>query len=157
MAFIVVISNILVRFPINDWLTWGALSYPFSFLVTDLTNRWFGAGSARRVVVIGFAIGVVLSIFVDMRIALASGSAFFIAQMLDIELFRRISQRIWWHAPLASSMVATAVDTVLFFAIAFIGTGLPWASWAAGDFAVKILVTGAALVPYRLLAMRISG
>jgi queuosine precursor transporter len=150
MAVVVAGSNWLVQFALNDWLTWAAFSYPVSFFVTDLTNRRLGAGAARRVVVIGFAVGVVASILLATpRIALASGTAFFIAQMLDVRIFDRLRDRVWWLPPLVSSMLASAVDTLLFFALAFAGTGLPWTTWALGDFAVKVLMALVLLVPFR--------
>ncbi len=152
MAVIVAASNFLVQFPINDWLTYGAFTYPVSFLVTDLTNRALGPGRARRVVYAGFAIAVVLSAFLATpRIAIASGSAFLIAQLTDIFIFNRLRNAAWWRAPLVSSSIASAVDTALFFSLAFAGTGLPWSTWAIGDYAVKLAVAGAMLVPFRLL------
>lgn len=157
MCVVVVASNILVQYPFEpfgmaDILTWGAFTYPFSFLVTDLTNRWFGAHTTRRVIYVGFALAVVLSIWLsDPRIALASGSAFLSAQLLDVAVFNRLRQGTWWRAPLASSTLGSALDTTIFFSLAFAGTGLPWTSWAFGDFAVKMLVALAALVPYASL------
>ena len=152
MAIVVVASNILVQYPINDWLTYGAFSYPVAFLVTDLTNRAFGSAKARRVVYVGFALAVVLSVyFAGWRIAIASGSAFMIAQLVDIGIFNRLRSLAWWRAPLISSTIASAVDTALFFSIAFVGTGLPWVTLALGDYGVKILVAGIMLIPFRLL------
>ena len=148
MTLAVVASNILVQYPINDWLTWGAFTYPAAFLVTDLTNRRYGTASARRVVYAGFAIAVVMSLwFADPRIALASGAAFLVAQLMDVTVFDRLRRRPWWQAPLISSSLASAFDTVLFFTIAFAGTGLPWISWAAGDWGVKMAMALAMLVP----------
>ena len=152
MTLAVVASNILVQYPINDWLTWGAFTYPAAFLVTDLTNRRYGTASTRRVVYAGFAIAVVMSLwFADPRIALASGAAFLVAQLMDVTVFDRLRRRPWWQAPLISSSLASAFDTVLFFTIAFAGTGLPWISWAAGDWGVKMAMALAMLVPYRAL------
>ena len=152
MGILIVVSNIVVEIPINDWLTWGALTYPVCFLVTDLTNRRLGAQSARRVVYVGFAIGVVMSlVFANERIAIASGSAFLIAQLLDIGIFDRLRRASWWQAPLASSLVGSAVDTALFFSLAFAFTGLPWVTWAVGDIGVKVAVAMVMLVPFRLL------
>ena len=152
MGILIVVSNIVVEIPINDWLTWGALTYPVCFLVTDLTNRRLGAQSARRVVYVGFAIGVVMSlVFSNERIAIASGSAFLIAQLLDIGIFDRLRRASWWQAPLASSLVGSALDTALFFSLAFAFTGLPWVTWAVGDFGVKVAVAMVMLVPFRLL------
>lgn len=150
MIVVVVSSNILVQYPINDWLTWGALSYPVAFLVTDITNRMFGAARARRVVHVGFACAVVLSIWMaDVRIAFASGSAFLVAQLLDIAIFNRLRARSWWQAPLASSVIGSAVDTGLFFGLAFAGTPVPWVTLAAGDYTVKLALALTMLVPFR--------
>ncbi len=152
MAVLIVVSNIAVEIPINDWLTWGALTYPVCFLVTDLTNRRFGAGIARKVVYVGFAVGVAMSlVFANERIAIASGNAFLVAQLLDIGVFDRLRRASWWQAPLASSLVGSAVDTALFFSLAFAFTGLPWVTWAVGDFGVKVTVALVMLVPFRLL------
>ena len=152
MAVIVVASNFLVQYPINDWLTYGAFTYPIAFLVTDLTNRALGAESARRVVYVGFAIAVVLSIyFATPRIAIASGIAFMVAQLIDIGIFNRLRNGVWWRAPLVSSTIASAVDTLLFFGIAFIGTGVPWITLGIGDYAAKLCVAAAMLIPFRLL------
>ncbi len=149
MALVIVISNILVKFPINNWLTWGALSYPFAFLVTDVTNRRYGAGTARRVVYFGFAVGVLASLyFADTRIALASGSAFLFAQLVDVSLFDWLRDRIWWVAPLISSVVSTILDTYMFFALAFSGSGDPWVQWAMGDLGVKLAMALVSLIPY---------
>ncbi len=156
MAAIVVTSNIAVQYPITqfglqDWLTWGALTYPVAFLVTDLTNRRFGAETARRVVYVGFALAVALSLLLaDPRIALASGSAFLLAQLLDILVFDRLRRAAWWRAPLASSVCGSVVDTALFFSLAFAGTGLPWMTWALGDLAAKLAVALCLLLPFRL-------
>jgi len=149
MIAVLVASNILVQHPINDWLTYGALTYPVAFFVTDLTNRAFGPAKARRVVQIGFIFAVALSVYLATpRIALASGSAFLAAQLLDVSVFNKLRQRTWWQAPLASSTLGSAIDTVLFFGIAFYGTGLPWVTWAWGDFAVKIAMSLVILAPY---------
>ena len=156
MAAVLLLSNVLVQYPINDWLTWGAFTYPLAFLVTDICNRSFGALQARKVVYCGFALGVAISwYFADERIALASGSAFLLAQLLDVAIFARLRHASWWRAPLLSSAAASVLDTYLFFAIAFIGTGLPWPSWAAGDLAVKLLVAVALLPAYRLWLVRV--
>lgn len=149
MAIVVTASNVFVQFPINDWLTWGAFSYPVSFLVTDLTNRRFGSQRARLVVYAGFAVAVILSFsLATPRIALASGSAFLLAQLLDIAIFDRLRQGTWWRAPLISSLLASAFDTALFFSLAFAVTGLPWITWAIGDFAVKVSIALVMLIPY---------
>ena len=152
MAVVVTASNVLVRYPINDWLTWGALSYPFAFLVTDLTNRRFGPGAARRVVWTGFACAVALSVWLATpRIAAASGSAFLIAQLADVHVFDRLRHARWWQAPLASSALGSTLDTAIFFSLAFAGAGLPWITWALGDLAVKAGFALALLIPFRLL------
>lgn len=153
MALIVVSANILVQYPVNNWLTWGAMTYPISFLITDLSNRRYGPAAARRVVWVGFACAVILSaIWVTPRIALASGSAFLLAQLLDVKLFDRMRYGRWWQAPLVSSSIGSLLDTVLFFSIAFYATGLPWVTWAIGDYAVKLLLALLLLGPYRLLS-----
>ncbi|MBH61947.1 MAG: hypothetical protein CL569_05765 [Alphaproteobacteria bacterium] len=153
MVVVVVVSNIAVQYPINDWITWGALTYPVAFLVTDLTNRRFGVGATRRVVYVGFAIAVVLSIWASgPRIAIASGSAFLAAQLLDVLIFDRLRRsEAWWRAPLVSSLSASALDTALFFSIAFAGTGLPWVTWGLGDFGVKVAMALALLIPFRAM------
>lgn len=176
MCLVVVASNILVRFPFTpfglaDYLTWGAFTYPFSFLVTDLSNRHFGPATTRRVVYVGFAVAVILSILLSTpRIALASGSAFLTAQLLDVTIFDRLRRRQWWKAPLLSSLTSSALDTAIFFTLAFAGdASLPaiaypilpadmtlpvWAGWAVCDFLVKISLALLLLGPYRA-AMRL--
>ena len=152
MAIIVTASNFLVQFPINDWLTWGALTYPVAFLVTDLTNRSLGPAAARRVIYVGFVLAVLLSILLATpRIALASGSAFLAAQLLDVFVFNRLRRRVWWQAPLASSTLGSALDTALFFSLAFAFTPVPWVTLAIGDFWVKLAMAGLMLVPFRAL------
>lgn len=156
MAAVVVASNILVQHPLpfwglGDWLTWGAFSYPVAFLVTDLTNRRFGAAAARRVVYAGFAAAVVLSWWLaDPRIAAASGTAFLTAQLLDVFVFDRLRGGAWWQAPAASSLLGSAVDTALFFSLAFAFTPVPWVTLALGDFAVKLAMAALLLVPFRI-------
>jgi uncharacterized PurR-regulated membrane protein YhhQ (DUF165 family) len=150
MTAVVTASNWLVQFPINDVLTWGAITYPFSFLITDLTTRLQGPDRARRVVWVGFALAVLLSIWLATpRIALASGAAFLAGQLLDIQLFQRLRAGSWWRAPLVSSTMGSIVDTALFFTLAFAGTGLPWVTLALGDLAVKLLLAVLALAPFR--------
>jgi len=152
MAIIVYASNRLVEIPVNDWLTWGAFTYPFAFLVTDVVNRRAGPGAALRVVTVGFALGVALSLLgADLRIAIASGAAFLIAQSLDVQIFDRLRAHRWWIAPGVSSTLGSVLDTLLFFGIAFAGTGLPWGQWALGDLAVKLVMVWVALLPYRWL------
>lgn len=152
MTVIVSASNFLVQFPINDWLTWGALTYPVAFLVTDLTNRKLGSRSARRVVYVGFGLAVVLSVVLATpRIAMASGSAFLVAQLLDILVFNRLRRARWWLAPLVSSTLGSIVDTALFFSLAFAGTDVPWVTLAFGDLGVKLAMALVMLIPFRLL------
>ena len=150
MALIVTAANIGVQIPINDWLTWGAFTYPVSFLITDLCNRSMGARSARRVVYAGFVVAVMLSIyFATPRIAIASGAAFLFAQVLDVQIFDRLrGSRRWWVPPLVSSSIASALDTALFFSIAFFGTPVPWVTLALGDYAVKLTLALAMLLPF---------
>src|SRR6056297_2585472 len=141
MMVIVASANWLVQYPINNWLTWGALTYPVSYFITDLTNRIKGPAAARKVVWFGFALAVVLSAFIaGPRIALASGTAFLVSQMLDIRVFDRLRRRAWWQPPLFSSAVGSAVDTALFIALAFYATGMPWVTLAIGDYGVKLVI-----------------
>lgn len=180
MAVVVTASNILVQHPLGQWLTWGALTYPFAFLVTDLANRLMGPVAARRVVLAGFALAVALSVWLATpRIAIASGTAFLMAQLLDVAVFNRLREGSWWRAPLISSTLGSALDTALFFTLAFsasfvwLGPNEPWAleavpllgegaqaplwvSLALGDFAVKMVIALAALLPFRL-AIRLLG
>jgi len=152
MVVLIVASNVLVQLPINDWLTWGALTYPMTFLVTDLINRGDGPRTARRVVYVGFAIAAVASIYyAGPRIAFASATAFLAAQLLDVQLFDRLRAGRWWRAPLVSSTIASALDTVLFFGIAFYGTSVPWETLLIGDFLVKFALALFMLGPFRLL------
>ena len=170
MTFVVVASNILVQYPfeplgLGDYLTWGAFTYPVAFLVTDLTNRRYGAGMARRLVAVGFVIAVALSIWLATpRIALASGTAFLVGQLLDIAVFNRLRRQSWWRAPLIGSVFGSVIDTALFFSLAFagdvemsgpvdfVGLSLPlWQSLAICDFLVKMLLALLALVPYGVL------
>jgi len=165
MGLVVVLSNYLVQFPIqyfglNEILTYGAFSYPVTFLITDLANRAYGKLVARKVVYVGFTIGVLLTLFVStnfsdiisIRIAVGSGVAFFIAQNLDIQIFDSLRKKIWYVAPLASSIT----DTFLFFSIAFYATGIPWVTLAFGDLAVKLLIALVMLIPFRLLIYKIK-
>lgn len=157
MAAVVVASNILVQHAINDWLTWGALSYPFAFLVSELINRRFGPAPARRVAWVGFALAVLLSVyFADPRIAAASGLAFLASQLLDISVFDRLRHSHWWRAPLTATVLAAIVDTGLFFSIAFVGTDVPWVTLALGDLGVKLFMGLVLLLPFRLLMARFA-
>ncbi len=152
MCAVVVGSNILVQFPINQWLTWGAISYPIAFLVSDLLNRRFGPSAARRVVVVGFIAAVVFSVWAATpRIALASGMAFLFAQLLDITVFNRLREQRWWRAPLLAGVAGATLDTCIFFSVAFAGTGIDWVSLLTGDLAVKLVVNATMLVPFRVL------
>jgi len=152
MMVLVAASNYLVQFPINDWLTWGALPYPMTFLVTELTNRFYGPKQARKVVYVGFALAVLLSMsLATPRIALASGLAFFCSQLLDIYVFTKIRQSAWWIAPLCASGLASLVDTVIFWNVAFYGENLPYLTWACGDLTFKCLMDIALLSPFRFI------
>ena len=192
MAIVILVSNVLVQYPVEyafsfagkafnlaELLTWGAFTYPVAFLVTDTTNRIHGLKAARRVVYVGFALGVVLSLFAAigiaseiaaaediavltalttsedafamLRIALASGTAFIIGQMLDITIFDRLRTATWWKAPTVSSFFGSITDTAIFFSLAFAGSGLPWMSWTVGDFCIKLLMVAMLLYPFRLL------
>jgi queuosine precursor transporter len=157
MAVVIVLSNFLVQYPINEWLTWGAFSYPLVFLVTDLTNRALGPVAARRVALISFAVAVVVSLgLAPWRIALASGSAFLLAMAMDILVFNRWRQASWWKAPLVGSLLASVIDTGVFFFIAFAGSGMDWTLLAAGDLAVKAAMAAVLLAPYRALLPRLQ-
>jgi queuosine precursor transporter len=150
MAIVVTASNILVEIPLNDWFTWGAISYPMAFLVTDITNRILGVRFAREVVCVGFIFAVLMSLLLaDARIAMASGIAFLVAQLLDITIFDKLRRQIWWKAPVASSVIASFVDTVIFFSLAFAGTGLPWHTWALGDYGAKLIMVAILILPFR--------
>ncbi|MBA1337992.1 MAG: hypothetical protein FD549_000368 [Pelagibacterales bacterium] len=165
MGLVVIISNYLVQFPINHYnlqevLTYGAFSYPVTFLITDLANRAYGIAIAKKIVYIGFIIGVVLTLtistnfsdLISVRIAIGSGVAFLVAQTIDINVFDKLrANKTWFIAPLASSLIGSAIDTSLFFSISFYNTTVPWASLAFGDFAVKLLIALMMLIPFRLL------
>tara|TARA_B100000929_G_scaffold15953_1_gene12736 strand:+ start:62 stop:610 length:549 start_codon:yes stop_codon:yes gene_type:complete len=164
MGVVVLASNYLVQFPIQYYglegiLTYGAFSYPIAFLITDLTNRSYGKLIARKIVYIGFVIGIAFTLFfstnfsdlISVRIAIGSGIAFLVAQLLDVKIFDQLRKKKWFVAPLASSFVGSIVDTFLFFSISFYGTGIPWVTLSFGDLAVKILVTLTMLIPFRLL------
>jgi uncharacterized PurR-regulated membrane protein YhhQ (DUF165 family) len=151
MAAIVIASNILVLFPINDWLTWGAFPYPISFLITELTNRRYGPKTARKIVYVGFAFAVVLSIWLATpKIAFASGTAFLVSQLLDIYVFNQFRQATWWYAPLFASLAASIIDATLFWNIAFFNESVPLVTWAVGDTSVKVAIDLIMLAPFRL-------
>ena len=169
MGLVVVASNYLVQFPIqyfglNEILTYGAFSYPITFLISDLANRAYGKVVARKIVYVGFAIGIFLTLFVStnfsdvisIRIAVGSGVAFFIAQNLDIQIFDYLRKKAWFVAPLTSSILGSVTDTLLFFSIAFYATGIPWVSLAFGDLAVKLFIALTMLIPFRLLIYKIK-
>ena len=170
MAIIVILSNYLVQFPINYYglqeiLTYGVFSYPITFFITDLTNRAYGKAFARKIVNIGFLIGILLTLFVStnfsdfisIRIAIGSGTAFLLAQNIDINIFDRLKKnKIWFIAPLVSSLIGSIIDTFLFFSISFYNTGVPWVTLALGDFGVKLLIALIMLIPFGLLLNKIK-
>ena len=152
MAVVIYVSNVLVQIPINDWLTWGTFTFPVAFLITDFTNRIYGSRSAYVVVFVGFIVGGIMSILGgDVRIGLASVTAFLIGQVLDVVIFNRMREATWWKAPLVSSFVASAVDTAIFYTLAFYGQDWPWEQVAVGDFGVKVAMAVCLLVPFKLL------
>jgi len=151
MVLIVLSSNVLVQYPLSDWLTWGAITYPFSFLVVDLANRYHGPRMARRIVYVGFVVALVLSAWLATpRIAVASGTAFLCAELLDVTIFNRLRRHAWWKPPLVSTLFSSVVDTAIFFTLAFAGTDMPWVTLALGDLAVKLAIALFALVPFRV-------
>ena len=150
ITLVILSSNVLVQYPLNDWLTWGAITYPFAFLITDLANRYFGLRFARKVVYAGFVIAVVLSAwYATPRIALASGTAFLTAELLDVKIFDWLRRRIWWQPPLVSTLFGSVVDTAVFFSLAFYGTDMPWVTLGLGDLAVKVALALVTLMPFR--------
>ena len=168
MGVVVLTSNYLVQFPIKfynleDILTYGALSYPIAFLITDITNRSYGKIIARKVVYFGFAIGIFFTLFfstnfsdlISIRIAIGSGVAFISAQLLDVQIFDMLRRKRWYIAPLTSSIVASIVDTFLFFSISFYGTNVSWITLSLGDLVVKLFVALVMLIPFRLLLVRL--
>ena len=164
MGLVVLASNYLVQFPIKYYgleeiLTYGAFSYPIAFLITDLANRSFGKIVARKIVYIGFTIGILFTLIfstnftdlISIRIAVGSGTAFIIAQLLDVQIFDQLRQKKWFVAPLTSSLIGSTIDTFIFFFISFYGTGIPWITLSLGDLTVKFLVALIMLIPFRLL------
>ena len=164
MGVVVLSSNYLVQFPIKYYgleeiLTYGAFTYPIAFLITDLANRSYGKLAARKIVYIGFIIGISSTLFfstnfsdlISVRIAIGSGTAFIVAQLLDVQIFDKLREKEWFVAPLTSSFIGSIVDTFLFFSISFYGTGIAWVTLSVGDLAVKIFVTLLMLIPFRLL------
>ena len=168
MGVIIITSNYLVQFPINKFnlqevLTYGAFSYPITVLITDLANRRFGKIKARKLVYFGFAVGIILTLFVStnfediisIRIAIGSGVAFLVSQLVDIEIFQRLRNNAWFVAPMTSSIFGSIIDTFLFFSISFLGTGVPWVTLALGDLFVKLLMVLLMLIPFRILIVKI--
>ena len=164
MGVVVLSSNFLVQFPIKYYqldkvLTYGAFSYPIAFLITDLANRSYGKVVARKIVYIGFTIGISFTLLfstnfadlISVRIAIGSGTAFLMAQLLDVQIFDKLRKKKWFVAPLTSSFIGSTVDTFLFFSISFYATGIPWFTLSLGDLAVKIFVALIMLIPFRLL------
>jgi|TARA_B110000046_G_C12720768_1_gene284446 queuosine precursor transporter len=164
MGVVVLASNYLVQFPIKYYhleeiLTYGAFSYPVAFLITDLANRSYGKAIARKIVYIGFFIGIVFTLFfstnfadlISIRIAIGSGTAFLVAQLLDVQIFDQLRKKRWFVAPLTSSLIGSTIDTFLFFSISFYATGIPWVTLSLGDLAVKVLVALLMLIPFRIL------
>ena len=164
MGVVVLSSNYLVQFPINYYglseiLTYGAFSYPIAFLITDLANRFYGKFVARKIVYIGFFIGIIFTLLfstdfadlISIRIAIGSGVAFITAQLLDIQIFDRLRKKEWFIAPLTSSFIGSTVDTFLFFSISFYGTGVPWITLSLGDLTVKLFVALIMLIPFKIL------
>ena len=164
MGVVVLCSNYLVQFPIQylgleEILTYGAFTYPIAFLITELANRTYGKLAARKIVYVGFVIGISFTLIfstnfsdlISLRIAIGSGTAFIVAQLLDVQIFDQLRKKKWFVAPLTSSCIGSIVDTFLFFSISFYGTGVPWITLSFGDLAVKILVTLLMLIPFRLL------
>ena len=169
MGVVVLTSNYLVQFPINyfglnEILTYGAFSYPVAFLITDISNRFYGKISARKIVYIGFAIGISFTLLfstnftdlISIRIAIGSGTAFLVAQLLDVQIFDQLRKKKWFVAPLTSSLIGSTVDTFLFFSISFYATEIPWFTLSLGDLAVKIFVALVMLIPFRILLSRIQ-
>ena len=169
MGLIVVASNYLVQFPIQYFglskiLTYAAFSYPITFFITDLANRAYGKIVARKIVYVGFFIGVLLTLLIStnfsdiisIRIAIGSGNAFFIAHNLDIKIFDMLRKKTWYIAPLTSSIFGSIVDTFLFFSIAFYATDIPWISLALGDLTVKLVIALLMLIPFRFLIKSIK-
>ena len=164
MGLVVLSSNYLVQFPIKyyglqDILTYGAFTYPIAFLITDLANRSYGKQIARKIVYFGFVVGISFTLFfstnfsdlISVRIAIGSGTAFIVAQLLDVQIFDKLREKSWYVAPLSSSIIGSTVDTFLFFSISFYATGVPWFTLSLGDLAIKLLVTLVMLIPFRLL------
>jgi len=169
MALIVALSNYLVQFPVtyfglSDLLTYGAFSYPVAFLITDLSNRRYGKKIAKKIVYLGFATGIFLTFYfstnysdlISIRVGIGSGVAFLVAQIIDVNIFDKLRNKVWFVAPLTSSIVGSTIDTFVFFYIAFFGTGINWISLSFGDLCVKLLVAIIMLIPFRILLTRLK-
>ena len=169
MALVVASSNYLVQFPVKyigleNVLTYGAFTYPIAFLITDLSNRRYGKNIAKKIVYLGFALGVFLTFYfstnysdiISIRIAFGSGIAFIVSQLVDVNIFDRLRKKIWFAAPLVSSLIGSIIDTFLFFSISFYGTGINWITLSFGDLFVKVSVSLIMLIPFRLLLFRIQ-
>ena len=169
MASTVALSNYLVQFPINyfdleNFLTYGAFSYPIAFLITDLSNRRYGKASAKKIVYVGFLLGIFLTLYfstnfsdlISIRIAFGSGTAFLVAQLIDVNIFDKLRKKKWYVAPLCSSLAGSTIDTFLFFSISFYGTGINWITLSFGDLVVKILVALIMLIPFGFLLSHIQ-
>ena len=168
MAFVVALSNYLVQFPVQyfnleNLLTYGAFSYPIAFLITDLSNRRYGKAKAKKIVYLGFALGLFLTLYfstnfsdlISIRIVIGSGVAFLTAQLIDVNIFDKLRKKKWFIAPLTSSFVGSVIDTFLFFSIAFYGTGINWISLSIGDFIVKVIIALIMLIPFKILIKHI--
>ena len=168
MALVVILSNYLVQFPFNyfgleNLLTYGAFSYPIAFFITDLSNRRYGKNTAKKIVYLGFGLGVFLTFYfstnysdlISIRIAIGSGTAFLISQLIDVNIFDKLRKKVWYIAPLTSSLIGSTIDTFLFFYISFYGTKVNWLTLAFGDLSVKIFIALFMLIPFRLLLTHI--
>ena len=168
MALVVIVSNYLVQFPFNyfgleNLLTYGAFSYPIAFFITDLSNRRYGKNTAKKIVYLGFGLGVFLTFYfstnysdlISIRIAIGSGTAFLISQLIDVNIFDKLRKKVWYIAPLTSSLIGSTIDTFLFFYISFYGAKVNWLTLAFGDLSVKIFVALFMLIPFRLLLTHI--
>ena len=169
MALVVILSNYLVQFPFNyfgleNLLTYGAFSYPIAFFITDLSNRRYGKNTAKKIVYLGFGLGVFLTFYfstnysdlISIRIAIGSGTAFLISQLIDVNIFDKLRKKVWYIAPLTSSLIGSTIDTFLFFYISFYGEKVNWLTLAFGDLSVKIFIALFMLIPFRLLLTRIK-
>ena len=169
MAAVVSLSNYLVQFPVRyfnleNLLTYGAFTYPIAFLITDLSNRRYGKNAAKKIVYVGFALGIFLTLYfstnysnlISVRIAIGSGIAFLTAQLIDVHIFDRLRKKIWFAAPLTSSLIGSSIDTFLFFSIAFYGTRINWITLSFGDLSVKIFIALVMLIPFKLLLNHIQ-